>query len=213
MKITTTYYSHKEEALNVLTHLIGLVLSIAGLALLIVFSSIYGNVWHIVSFTIFGSSMVVLYLASTLYHAARKKNLRKKLNVFDHAAIYILIAGTYTPYCLVVLNGALGWTLFGLTWGIALIGTVLKIFYTGRYDKLSTFSYILMGWVAVIAAKSLFNNLQTEALVYLLLGGVSYTLGAVIYAFRKIPYNHAIFHVLVLIGSGLHFVSVFFYLV
>ena len=171
VQISTTYYSRKEELLNVITHSIGLILSVAGLILLIVFSSIYGNVWHIVSFTIFGSSMVILYLASTLYHAARKKSLRKKLNVFDHAAIYVLIAGTYTPYCLVALNGVIGWTLLGITWGIALVGIVLKIFFTGRYNKISTISYVLMGWVAVIAAKSLYNNLQTEALVYLILGG------------------------------------------
>ena len=212
LRISTTYYTHKEEVLNVLTHLVGLVLSIAALVLLIMFSSIYGNAWHIVSFTVFGSSMVILYLASTLYHAARRKTIRKKLNVFDHAAIYVLIAGTYTPYCLITLNGALGWTLFGITWGIALVGIILKIFYTGRYDRLSTISYVLMGWIAVIAAKSLYNNLQTEALVYLLLGGVSYTIGALIFAFHRIPFNHAIFHVFVLIGSTLHFISVFFYL-
>lgn len=212
VQISTTYYSRKEEFLNVITHLIGLILSVAGLVLLIVFSSIYGNVWHIVSFTIFGSSMVVLYLASTLYHTARKKSLREKLNVFDHAAIYVLIAGTYTPYCLVTLNGAIGWTLFGITWGIALVGIVLKIFFTGRYNKISTISYVLMGWVAVIAARSLYNNLQTEAFVYLLLGGISYTIGALIFAFPKLPYNHAIFHVFVLAGTVCHFISVFFYL-
>lgn len=211
-QISTTYYSRKEEFLNVITHLIGLILSVAGLILLIVFSSIYGNAWHIVSFTIFGSSMVLLYLASTLYHAAGKKSLRKKLNVFDHAAIYVLIAGTYTPYCLVALNGVIGWILFGITWGIALIGIVLKIFFTGKYDRISTISYVLMGWLAVIAAKSLYNNLQTEALVYLILGGISYTIGALIFAIPKLPYNHAIFHVFVLVGTILHFVSVFFYM-
>jgi hemolysin III len=135
------------------------------------------------------------------------------LNVFDHAAIYVLIAGTYTPYCLVTLNGAMGWTVFGITWGIALVGISLKIFFTGKFNKLSTISYVLMGWVAVIAAKSLYHNLQTEALVYLLLGGASYTLGALIFLWEKLPYNHAIFHVFVLIGTIMHFISIFFYLI
>ena len=206
-----TYYPHKEEILNVITHFLGLLLSVAGLVLLVTFSSLYGSVWHIVSFSIFGSSMVALYLASTLYHYVRKKKLRRRLNVFDHATIYVLIAGTYTPYCLVVLHGVMGWVLFGITWGLALTGVVLKLFYTGRYSKLSTISYILMGWVAVIAAKPLINNLETEGLVYLLLGGVSYTIGALFFSMRKLPYNHAIFHIFVLIGTISHFISVFFY--
>ena len=206
-----TYYPHKEEILNVITHFLGLLLSVAGLVLLVTFSSLYGSVWHIVSFSIFGSSMVALYLASTLYHYVRKKKLRRRLNVFDHATIYVLIAGTYTPYCLVVLHGVMGWVLFGITWGLALTGVVLKLFYTGRYSKLSTISYILMGWVAVIAAKPLINNLETEGLAYLLLGGVSYTIGALFFSMRKLPYNHAIFHIFVLIGTISHFISVFFY--
>ena len=206
------YYPFKEEILNVLTHFIGLILSVGALALLVVFAGIYGTVWHIVSFSIFGSSMVVLYLASTLYHYARRKSLRKKLNIFDHSAIYLLIAGTYTPYCLVALNGAVGWVLFGVTWGLAAAGVVLKLFYTGRYDRLSTIGYVLMGWVAVFAARPLIQNLQPEGLTYLLLGGVSYTIGAVFYSLERLPYNHAIFHVWVLMGTVFHFISIFFYL-
>jgi hemolysin III len=207
-----TYYRHKEEMLNVITHLAGLVLSIAGLVLLVTFASLHGNVWHIVSFTIFGSSMVILYLASTMYHYVGQKKWRRKLNIMDHAAIYVLIAGTYTPYCLTVLNGAMGWTLFGITWGLAIAGIILKLFFTGRYDSLSTISYVLMGWVAVIAAKPLAENLSYEALFYLLLGGLFYTLGAVIFSIKKLPYNHAIFHFFVLFGTISHFVSVFFYI-
>ena len=198
--------------LNVITHLAGLVLSIAGLVLLVTFASLHGNVWHIVSFTIFGSSMVILYLASTMYHYVGQKKWRRKLNIMDHAAIYVLIAGTYTPYCLTVLNGAMGWTLFGITWGLAIAGIILKLFFTGRYDSLSTISYVLMGWVAVIAAKPLAENLSYEALFYLLLGGLFYTLGAVIFSIKKLPYNHAIFHFFVLFGTISHFVSVFFYI-
>lgn len=206
------YYPHSEELVNVITHLIGLILSIAALVLLVTFSSLYGTVWHIVSFSIFGSSMVVLYLASTLYHSSRKRSLRKRLNIFDHAAIYALIAGTYTPYCLVTLNGAMGWTLFGLTWGLAISGIILKIFFTGKYDRLSTISYVLLGWIAVIAVKPLIDNLHTSALIFLLAGGICYTVGALFYSFRKISFNHAIFHFFVLGGSSLHFISIFFYL-
>lgn len=204
-----TYYRRKEEVLNVITHFFGFILSIAGLALLVTFASIYGNAWHVVSFSIFGSSMVTLYLASTLYHSARKKTLRKKLNVFDHSAIYVLIAGTYTPYCLVALNGVVGWVLFGIVWGLALAGIVLKLFYAGRFDLLSTIAYVAMGWVAVFAAKPLMQNLEGFSLLFLLLGGISYTIGAVFYSIRKLPYNHAIFHMWVLLGTISHFFSIF----
>lgn len=207
-----TYYAFKEEILNVISHGLGLVLSIAGLALLVTFASLYGTVWHIVSFSIFGSSLVILYLASTIYHASKSKALRRRLNVFDHAAIYILIAGTYTPFCLVPLNGTMGWVLFGITWGLAVIGVTLKIFFTGRFHRISTASYVLMGWVAVIAAKQLFETLEAGGLVFLVLGGLSYTIGAVFYMIDRLPYNHAVFHVWVLAGSIFHFISVFFFL-
>lgn len=207
-----TYYSLKEENINVISHLLGLILSIVGLVLLVIYASLYGTVWHIVSFSIFGTSMVVLYMASTLYHYARGKKLRKKLNVFDHSAIYILIAGTYTPYCLVGLNGTTGWILFGVTWGLAFIGVIIKLFYMERYSKLSTIGYVLMGWVGFFVVKPLIESLPIEALIYLLIGGLCYTIGALFYAIRKIPYNHAIFHIWVLLGSVFHFVSIFFYL-
>lgn len=207
-----TYYSRKEELWNVLTHLLGLVLSIAGLVLLIVYSSIYGNAWHIVSFSIFGSSMVILYLASSLYHMAKDKKIRRKLNIFDHAAIFVLIAGTYTPFCLVTLNGPMGWTLFGITWGLAIAGIVLKLFFTGKYDLLSTIGYVVLGWIAVIAGKPLLENLDTAALILLLTGGVFYSIGALFYASKKIKYNHVIFHVFVLFGTVSHFFTVFYYL-
>ena len=211
-KYPVTYYRLREEIINVITHFLGLQLSIGGLVLLIVYASFNGTVWHIVSFSIFGASMVTLYLASTLYHYTKGRSLRKKLNVFDHSAIYILIAGTYTPYCLVPLNGVFGWILFGTTWGLAIIGIILKTFYMEKYSKLSTIGYVLMGWVGFVLVKPLIDSLSTEALIYLLLGGISYTVGAVFYAIRKIPYNHAIFHVWVLIGSVFHFISIFFYL-
>ncbi len=206
-----TYYDSTEEKLNVITHAIGLVLSIVALVLLIVHASYHGSARHIVSFTIFGASLIVLYSASTLYHYSQKPNIRHKLNILDHASIYILIAGTYTPFTLITLKGWLGWTIFGITWGIALIGVFLKLFYTGRYDKISTIAYVAMGWIIIFAIKPLMESLPINGLYWLLSGGVSYTVGAVLYSIKKIKYNHAIFHIFVLLGSFSHFMAVYYY--
>ncbi|AOW21130.1 PAQR family membrane homeostasis protein TrhA [Urechidicola croceus] len=204
-------YDPKEERLNVLTHALGLVLSVIALVLLVVKSSTYGTVTHIVSFTIFGASMIVLYSASTFYHYSTKPELRYKLKVFDHSAIYVLIAGTYTPFTLVVLQGWVGWTIFGIAWGLALIGIILKLFYTGKYDKISTIAYVLMGWLIIFAIKPLIDNFSFEGLMWLLAGGVFYTIGAVLYSMEKVKYNHAIFHVFVLLGSFSHFMAIILY--
>jgi len=206
-----TYYDSTEEKINIITHAIGLLLSIAALVVLIVHASYNGSARHIVSFTIFGASLILLYSASTLYHYSQKPSLRHKLNVLDHASIYVLIAGTYTPFTLVTLKGALGWTIFGITWGIALVGVFLKLFYTGRYDKISTIAYVAMGWIIIIAIKPLIENLPINGLYWLLAGGISYTVGAVLYSIKKIKYNHAIFHIFVLLGSFSHFMAVYFY--
>ena len=206
-----TFYDKKEEKLNVISHAFGLLLSVVALILLVVKASIYGNVWHIVSFSIYGTSLIVLYAASTFYHASTTPKIRHRLNIFDHTSIYILIAGTYTPFTLVVLNGWVGWTIFGISWGIALIGVILKLFFTGRYDKISTIAYVLMGWVIVFAIKPLIGNLSTEGLIWLLAGGIFYTIGAVLFSIPKIKYNHAIFHIFVLLGSFSHFMAVYFY--
>ncbi len=204
-------YHPKEEKLNIWTHFIGLLLSIAALSVLVVKSSLFGNVWHIVSYSIYGASMILLYLASTLYHRSKKPKIRARLNVFDHAAIYVLIAGTYTPFTLVTLNGVIGWVLFGMTWGAAILGIIFKIFYIGKYDKLSTIMYVVMGWMVLFAIKPLYENLSTEGLIWLAMGGVFYTVGAFFYNREKLSYNHAVFHVFVLLGSISHFVSIFFY--
>ena len=206
-----TYYEPKEEKFNIISHAVGLVLSIAALVLLVVFSSIYGSAWHIVSFSIYGASLIVLYSASTFYHYVQSPKLRHRLNIFDHSAIYVLIAGTYTPFTLVVLKGWVGWTIFGVSWGLALAGIILKLFFTGKYDKISTFAYVLMGWVVIFAIKPLVNNLPFEGLMLLLAGGVSYTVGAILYSIKNLKYNHAIFHIFVLLGSFAHFIAVFFY--
>tara|TARA_B100000809_G_C14929023_1_gene456231 strand:+ start:123 stop:782 length:660 start_codon:yes stop_codon:yes gene_type:complete len=208
---TTKIYSALEEKLNVISHGIGFLLSISALVLLVIRSSLYGNAYHVVSFTIFGSSLVVLYAASTLYHNSKKEKVRARLNIFDHASIFILIAGTYTPYVLVSLNGLMGWILFGITWGAAAIGVTLKIFYIGKYEKLSTVLYVLMGWIIIIAIKPLIENLPTEGLFWLFTGGISYTIGAVLFSLKRLKLNHAIFHFFVLIGSVSHFISIYFY--
>ena len=206
-----TYYDLSEEKINIITHAIGLLLSIAALVLLIIHASSNGTARHIVSFTIFGASMILLYSASTLYHYSQTPNLRRKLNILDHASIYVLIAGTYTPFTLVTLKGALGWTIFGITWGIALVGVFLKLFYTGKYDKISTIAYVAMGWIIIFAVKPLIENLPLNGLYWLLAGGIFYTIGAVLYSIKKIKFNHAIFHVFVLLGSFSHFMAIYFY--
>ncbi len=206
-----TYYDPKEEKLNVISHALGLVLSIAALVLLVVYSSLYGSAKHIVSFSIYGTSLIVLYSASTFYHYSKNPKLRKRLNIFDHAAIYILIAGTYTPFTLVILKGWIGWTIFGISWGLALTGVILKLFFTGKYDKISTFAYVLMGWLIIFAIKPLVNNLPFEGLMWLLSGGILYTIGAVLFSLKNLKYNHIIFHIFVLLGSFSHFIAVFFY--
>lgn len=211
MKDKVKYYESKEEKLNVITHGLGLLLSIAALVLLVVYASKYGTVWHITSFAIFGASLIVLYAASTLYHYAKNPSLRFKLNILDHSAIYVLIAGTYTPFCLVVLKGWVGWTIFGVSWGLALIGIIFKIFYIGKYDRISTIAYVLMGWVIIFAIKPLINEFPVKGLMWLLAGGLAYSIGAILYSRKSMRYNHAIFHVFVLIGSFCHFMAVFFY--
>jgi hemolysin III len=205
------YYSSIEEKVNIISHAIGLILSIVALVLLVTRASLYGDVWHIISFSIFGSSLIILYAASTFYHSAKKPELRNRLKIIDHASIYVLIAGTYTPFTLVTLNGTIGWVIFGTSWGLALTGIILKIFFTGRYNLISTIMYVLMGWVIVFALKPLINNLPFEGFLWLFAGGISYTIGAILYSIKKLKFNHAIFHMFVLNGSFCHFMSVFFY--
>jgi hemolysin III len=205
------FYSPAEERINIISHAAGLVLSIVGLMLLLGHARHNGNMWHIVSFCIFGASLILLYSASTFYHSAKKQDVRNRARIIDHAAIYILIAGTYTPFALVTLRGSTGWVIFGVTWGLALSGITLKLFFTGKYELLSTMMYVFMGWVIIFAVKPLIQNLSSEGIAWLLAGGVAYTAGAIIYSFKNIKFNHAIFHVFVLIGSISHFLSVYLY--
>lgn len=205
------FYSPLEERINVLSHALGFVLSIFALALLVTYANRYGSLLHVLSFAVFGVSLVVLYAASTLYHSTTNPARRVRFRILDHAAIYILIAGTYTPIMLVILSGSLGWLMFGITWGLAAIGIVLKLFFTGKYSHASTAMYVFMGWLIVFAIKPLINNFSADGLWWLLAGGLAYTVGAVIYSIKKIKFHHAIFHVFVLAGSACHFVMVYFY--
>ncbi|MBL4746651.1 MAG: hemolysin III family protein [Flavobacteriaceae bacterium] len=208
---TPKSYSKLEENINVVSHGVGFVFSLIGLVLLVLKASQVGTAITIVSVSIYGVSLILLYAASTTYHAAKTPTLRERLNIFDHASIYVLIAGTYTPFTLLVLDGWVGWTIFGISWGIALLGVILKLFFTGQYDRVSTIAYVVMGWIIVLAINPLMENLVSEGLWLLLAGGVSYTLGAVLYSINKLPFNHAIFHFFVLFGSLAHFMAVYFF--
>lgn len=205
------HYSPLEEKTNIISHAIGLGFSVAALVLLVVRASLYGNAWHIVSVSIFGASLCALYTASTLYHGAKDPKTRRRLRIFDHATIYALIAGTYTPFALITLHGSTGWIIFGVSWAMALTGIILKLFFTGKYNLISTLMYIFMGWIVVFAIKPLINGLSAEGLFWLFAGGAAYTIGAILYGIKQVKFNHAIFHVFVLLGSFCHFTSVYFY--
>jgi hemolysin III len=204
------FYSAKEEKLNVLTHGFGLLLSIMAFPFLILKAFDFNGFWKPASFIIYAFSLLILYAASTFYHAEKDPKKRRKLNIFDHASIYVLIAGSYTPFCLVALDSQLGWYMFLFVWFFALIGIVLKLFFTGKFDKLSTAMYLLMGWQVVFFIKPLLASLSTEGLQLLIGGGIFYTVGAILYSIKKVPYNHAIFHVFVLLGSVSHFLGIYF---
>ncbi len=201
-----------EEVMNAVTHGIGTLLSVAGLVLLTVLAYLHGDIWHIVSFSIYGTTLVLLYLASTLYHSFTNERIKRIFKILDHSAIYLLIAGTYTPFTLVPLHGVLGWTVFGVVWGLAMIGIVLKIFFAGRFNIISTLCYLGMGWFIVFAIKPLIATVPALGMTWLLVGGLFYTLGSIFYLWKKIPYNHAIWHLFVLAGSISHFIAVFFYI-
>ncbi|MBQ7284941.1 MAG: hemolysin III family protein [Alphaproteobacteria bacterium] len=203
-------YTIKEEIWNSIIHGIGIALSIAALVLLVVLSSIDGNVWAIVSTDIFGTSMIVLYSASTIYHAIPNQEWKKKLKKFDHISIYYLIAGSYTPFLLVNMRGTIGWILFGIVWGLALIGTCLKLLSTGSGTKAWSIGlYVLMGWMIVFASKELVSKIPTIGLIFLILGGAFYTLGIIFYVWKSRQYTHTIWHIFVSIGTNMYFLQRF----
>ena len=206
-------YTLREEVANSITHGIGAVLSIAGLVILIAYSTSRGDAWHIVSCTIYGITLILLYTASTLYHSIPVPGIKGLLRAFDHSAIYLLIAGTYTPFMLVNLRGPWGWSLFGTIWGIALLGIILKTTAFGRLPGVSLGFYLTMGWIIVIAIKPLWAVLDTGGMELLVLGGFAYTAGVIFYVWEKLPYSHAIWHLFVLAGSAFHFFAILFYVI
>lgn len=206
-------YSSLEEIFNSITHAFGVLVSIAGFVLLIVFSSIYGNAIHVISSTIFGFTLVLLYTASTLYHSFRKPNLKHVFKILDHSCIYILIAGTYTPFLLITIKGVLGWSMLALVWSLTVIGVLFKVFLVNRFKIISTIAYIFMGWLVIFAIKPLFQTLPGGGLALLISGGLAYTLGTVFFSWDKLPFNHAIWHLFVLTGSACHFCAVIFYVI
>ncbi|WP_186428957.1 hemolysin III family protein [Clostridium sp. BSD9I1] len=212
MEDQDNFYTFGEELANAITHGLGVLLSVAALVLLIVFAALYKDPWHVVSYTIFGVCMIILYLGSTLYHSIPNKKVKRIFRIFDHCSIFLLIAGTYTPFTLTILRGPLGWTIFGIVWGLAIVGIILKSFWVEKYELLSTSAYVGMGWIIVFAIKRLIILLPPTGLFLLVAGGVLYTLGAVLFMFHKIPYNHAIWHLFVLAGTTCHFFCVLLYL-
>lgn len=201
----------KEETLNAITHGVGTFLAIIGLAVLAVAAYHSNSIWHLISFFIYGVSLVLLYLASTLYHSFSNEKLKGIFKIIDHAAIYLLIAGTYTPFALVTLGGQLGWNVFATVWAIAAVGIVFQIFFVKRFKVFSTICYILMGWLAIFVIEPLAAALPVAGLYWLIGGGLFYTVGSVFYLYRRIPYNHAVWHLFVLAGSVSHFIAILFY--
>jgi hemolysin III len=206
-------YSLGEEIANSVSHGVGALLAVTGLVVLTVLAALRGNAWHIVGCSVFGAALVLLYTTSTLYHGIQHPRAKAVLRVLDHSAIFILIAGTYTPFALVSLHGPWGWSLFGVIWGLAVLGIVLQMGVLGRGTAVSVLLYLGMGWVVVIAIKPLLDAVAPGGLTLLLIGGLAYTAGTVFYAWRRLPYHHAVWHGFVLLGSASHFFAILFYII
>lgn len=204
-------YQILNEVLNAVTHGLGVALSIAGLVLLILRAVQLGGVVRVVSYAIYGVVLVSLYLISTLFHSLMFTKANRILQIFDHSAIYLLIAGTYTPYCLVVIKGTLGWLIFSIIWLMTIIGVIYKTLWLGRHQTLSTIIYVVMGWLCVLGFKQLYAGLGIIGFTLLVLGGVAFTAGAVLYSFKGIKYGHVIWHLFVLLGTILMWCSIYFY--
>lgn len=202
--------SSGEEIVNSITHGIGALLSIAALVILIIIAGRSGDIWHLVSFSIYGSTLILLYLSSTLYHSFSAPKIKALFARFDHISIFLLIAGTYTPILLISIRGVWGWTLFGIIWGMAVTGAIVRSIYLHRFRKLMVAIYLIMGWMVVVAGKQIYLHLPSVSLTFLILGGVAYSAGVIFYMWRKLPYSHGIWHLFVLAGSILHFFAIYF---
>ncbi|MEA1972415.1 MAG: hemolysin III family protein [Candidatus Cloacimonadota bacterium] len=204
--------SKGEEIANSITHGIGVVVSIAALVILVVFSSLQGDAWKIVSFSIYGATMITLFLASTLYHSFTNIYVKKFFRIIDHSSIFLLIAGTYTPLLLLPMRGAWGWSIFGVVWGLTLFGIIFEIFFMGRFKAVTLSLYIMMGWIIVVAIKPMLNTVPKSLLYYISAGGLFYTFGIIFYVNKKLKYHHSIWHLFVLGGAISHFLGIYFYL-
>lgn len=212
-QIQEEFFTTGEEVANSIIHGFGMLFSLAALVLMIIFSALEGTAWHVVSTSIFGVTLLLLYTSSTLYHALTNRKAKNLFEIFDHSSIYLLIAGTYTPFTLVTLRGPLGWTIFGIVWGMAVLGILFKIFFVKRFVFLSTLIYIIMGWMIIIGINPLMQNIDPKGIFWLVTGGILYTLGTVFYIWRKFRYHHAVWHLFVLAGSFCHFWCVLFYVI
>ncbi|KJD35009.1 hemolysin [Tamlana sedimentorum] len=201
-----------EEKLNAISHAIGAVLGVFALFLLIVNNS-QKTTWSLFSVVVYGFSIIVLFTASTLYHAIKNETRKHYFRILDHISIYFLIAGTYTPVCLIALDESKGWLLFYLVWAIAAFGVILKLFFTGKFEVFSTLLYLVMGWLVVFDFTALSQQIGDDGIWYLFAGGVAYTGGIVFYVIEKIPFNHVIWHVFVLAGAVFHFIMVYFFVI
>ncbi len=206
-------FTRKEEVVNAFTHGLGALLSIAGLVILIIFSSIHGTVWHVVSVTVYGVTMLIMYLSSTIVHALKDGRAKDIFLFIDHSSIYLFIAGTYTPILLVLLRGPIGWTLFGVIWGVSILGIIFKIFFVKRFMVVSTLIYIFLGWFIVFVWNPLAQEMAVRGLIFLVIGGILYSVGSIFYMWRGFPYHHAVWHLFVVAGSAFHFFAILFYIV
>ncbi len=208
---TDRSYSLAEEIANSITHGLGALLSVAALTLLVTFAAHQADAWRVVSFSIYGTTMVLLFLASTLYHSLQHPKTKNVFKILDHCSIYLLIAGTYTPFLLVSLRGVTGWVLFAVVWTLALTGIMFKVLFGSKYKKLSIGTYILMGWLVLVASQELASSISVNGMYWLLAGGLLYTVGTVFYLWKALPFNHAIWHLFVLGGCSCHFFAVLFH--
>lgn len=209
----THVFTKGEEIANAITHGIGALLSIAALVLLIIDASLFGNAWHIVSFTLFGSTMLLMYVCSTMLHSLPKGKVKDVFEILDHSAIYFFIAGSYTPFLFLVVKGWVGWTIFCVVWGLAIGGAIFKSFFVKKFVLYSTLLYVVMGWLIVFAWNPLVENMHPNGLLLLVIGGILYTVGSIFYVWRGFKYHHALWHLFVIGGSVTHFFCVFLYLV
>ncbi len=209
MSYQPSRYTPGEEIAHAVSHGAGALLAIAGLAVLMVAAAVRGEgAWQVVPCAIYGAAMVLMFTTSTLYHSFTNPRVKRVFRVLDHEMIFLMIAGSYTPFLLITLRGALGWTLFGIVWGIAAAGLVFQGFFTGRFRGASTALYVLMGWIIVFALRPLLEGMSAEGIRWLVAGGLCYTLGAGVYLFKRVPYHHAVWHLMVLAGGACHYFAI-----